>query len=123
MSDIDLAITRSRRLEQMLEKHFGARGRGLHEKTGSVEARLPPELVRKLRLVATVRNKVVHEESSISDRDRFIEAADSAERELKALCRGNGGRSHGCIWSVAIAIVLIILAGLGWMLWRQFHLP
>ena len=51
MSDIDLAVTRSRKLEQMLERDFGASGRGLHEKTSSVEARLPDDLVRKLRLV------------------------------------------------------------------------
>jgi hypothetical protein len=31
-SDIDLAIKTSRRLEGLLETHYGAEGRGLHEK-------------------------------------------------------------------------------------------
>jgi hypothetical protein len=84
MSDIDLAVSRSRKLEQMLEHGFGARGRGLHEKISSVEERLPRELVRKLRLVATVRNKVVHEDGGIDDRARFVAAAEEAERELRA---------------------------------------
>lgn len=113
MSDIDLAIRKSRKLEQMLERSFGASGRGLHEKTSSIENRLPQQLVRKLRLVATVRNKVLHEEGEIDDRQRFVAAADEAERELKRLARGK--RKPGrrvLLWVIlAAALLLGILLG------------
>ena len=109
MSDIDLAVTKSRRLEQMLERGFGASGRGLHEKTSSVEDRLPDQLVRKLRLVATVRNKVVHEEGPIDDRKRFLAAAKEAERELKRLSRGRRPGWRLVRW-VLVAIILLVVA-------------
>ena len=110
MSDIDLAVTRSRKLEQMLERDFGASGRGLHEKTSSVEGRLPQSLVRKLRLVATVRNKVVHEEGPIDDRKRFLAAADEAERELARLARPRRGQGRRLVRAVIAAIILAAVA-------------
>ena len=114
MSDIDLAVTRSRKLEQMLERDFGASGRGLHEKTSSVEGRLPQSLVRKLRLVATVRNRVVHEEGPIDDRKRFLAAADEAERELARLARPRRGRGRGRGRRLVPALIaVIILAAIG----------
>ncbi len=63
MSDIELVIKNSKKLEGLLEKHFAATGRGLHEKVGSVERKLPDGVVRRLRFIATIRNKIVHEES------------------------------------------------------------
>ncbi len=83
MSDIDLAVGSCKRLESLLEKKLGASGRGLHEKVSSVEGKLPRELVRKLRLVATVRNKVVHEADyqNIDNRKDFVRACKDAERE------------------------------------------
>ena len=112
MSDIDLAVTRSRKLEQMLERDFGASGRGLHEKTSSVEGRLPQSLVRKLRLVATVRNRVVHEEGPIDDRKRFLAAAEEAERELARLVKPRRGRGRGRRLVPAL-VAVIILAAIG----------
>lgn len=82
-SDIELAVTTARRLESMLENRFGASGRGLHEKLASVEARLPPEALRDARYVATMRNKVVHEDAfSLPDRDRFLRCARASEKAL-----------------------------------------
>jgi hypothetical protein len=112
MSDIDLAVTRSQRLEQRLEKDFGATGKGLHQKVSSVEGLLPQPLVRKLRLVATVRNKVVHESGRIDDRDRFVEAADASERELKALSksrRGRGGTRKLKLTAILITVALALV--------------
>ena len=117
MSDIDLAVTRSRKLEQMLERDFGAVGRGLHEKTSSIENRLPEPLVRKLRLVATVRNKVLHEEGPIDDRRRFVAAADEAERALKALKRRRRPGPRRLVWAVAVLLMAIILIAT-WVLLR-----
>lgn len=108
MSDIDLAITRSKRLERMLEKNLKASGRGLHEKVSSVESRLSEETVRKLRKVATIRNKIVHEENytKMDDRKGFIRACDEAERELRSV----GGRGAGK-WKIMF-LLLIALAGI-----------
>ena len=109
MSDIDLAVTRSQRLEQMLERDFGATGKGLHQKVSSIEDALPQDLVRKLRLVATVRNKVVHESARMEDKPRFLEAADAAERELKQM-RDRRGRGPRGLRRLVVFMVLILLA-------------
>jgi hypothetical protein len=87
MSDIELAVTRTKALESLLEQTLGATGKGLHEKVSSVQAKLSPALVKKLRFVATVRNKIVHESdyAKIDDRDGFVRACDEAEAELNAL--------------------------------------
>jgi hypothetical protein len=110
MSDIDLAVSSSKRLESLLEKNLGATGRGLHEKVSSVEPDLPRELVRKIRLVATVRNKIVHESNyqNIDNRKEFLAACKQAERGLKALGGGSGSRKPLII--IGIAIVIIIAA-------------
>ena len=112
MSDIDLAVTRSQRLEQTLEREFGASGRGLHEKVSSVADALPKDLVRRLRLVATVRNKVVHENGRIDDRNRFLTAADSAEAELATIVkrRGRGGRGKRRLLLFMLMILLGVAA-------------
>jgi hypothetical protein len=113
MSDIDLAVTRSQRLEQLLEHDFGATGRGLHEKVSSIADSMPGDLVRKLRLVATVRNKVVHENGRIDDKSRFLDAADTAERELIKIRnrRGTGrrGMRRIVLFLILAAIVYIVV--------------
>ncbi len=98
MSDIELAITRVKTLESLLEQ-IGATGKGLHEKVTSVQARLPQPLVRKLRFVATVRNKIVHESDyqQIDDRAGFVRACDEAEAELRALCAPPRVVNKGCL--------------------------
>lgn len=106
MSDIDLAVRKCQRLEQILQRDLGAAGKGLHQKVSSAEAILPAPLVRKLRLVATVRNKVVHESARIEDRKEFVAAADEAERELKALAKSRRG---GAIFGVRTLITVIAL--------------
>jgi hypothetical protein len=108
MSDIDLAVNRSKRLEHLLEQNAGATGKGLHQKVSSVESKLAPELVRKIRLVATVRNKLVHEDDykKIDDRAAFTKASDEAERELKAMAPG--GKGHGKLILLAVGLILVI---------------
>ena len=114
MSDIDLAVSRSKRLEQLLEQKLGATGKGLHRKASSVEASLPPELLRELRLVATVRNKIVHENDyqKIQDRPGFIHACEDAERQLKAI--GGHGRNWKAIVLLVLVVLVLALAALGY---------
>ena len=87
MSDIELAVTRTKALESLLEQTLDATGKGLHEKVSSVQQKLAPALVKKLRFIATVRNRIVHESdyAKIDDRDGFVQACDEAEAELNAL--------------------------------------
>jgi hypothetical protein len=83
MSQIELAVKLSRRLETLLERKYHASGKGLHEKVSSVEAQLPAELVKTLRYIATIRNSVVHEEGFvIGDQARFSAQGDAALTQL-----------------------------------------
>ena len=56
----ELAARGSKILEEQL-KRIGASGKGLHELTDSVEVVLNQPLVNKLRYIASIRNKVIHE--------------------------------------------------------------
>jgi len=105
MSEIELAITRVKALESLLEQALGATGKGLHEKVTSVQDKLPLPLVKKLRFVATVRNKIVHESDykQIDDRDGFLRACDEAESELKAMCAPPRVINKGCFGLVLVA--------------------
>ena len=69
--DISLVIVSSKQLESLLEQDFGATGKGLHEKISSVEE-IPLDLQRKLRKIATIRNRLVHEGESICCHRRFF---------------------------------------------------
>jgi hypothetical protein len=113
-SDIELAVTTARRLESLLEARFGASGRGLHEKLASVEASLPPEVLRDGRYVATMRNKVVHEDSfSLPDRDRFLRCAQAFEKAL-------GGKAKSGFkvpWSFKVPWLLLISLTGGVIIW------
>jgi len=90
MSDIDLAIRSSKRIETTLVRLFNARGKGLHEKLSSVEKKLPAGLVRRIRYIATIRNKLVHEHEyrKIDDRSSFKRAVRHVNRELRRLEKG-----------------------------------
>jgi uncharacterized protein YutE (UPF0331/DUF86 family) len=118
MSDIDLAISHCKKLESLLEKQLGATGKGLHEKVSSVENRLTPELIRNLRLVATVRNKIVHESDyqKIDDRKRFVKAASDSEKQLRAMGRGKRKISR-----LVIPIIIVVLLVLAWIAYWKFR--
>ncbi|MDO5309127.1 MAG: hypothetical protein Q4G03_06490 [Planctomycetia bacterium] len=57
----------SQQLETLLQKRFKAVGRGLHGKITSVQSKIPEAVVRKLRYIATLRNKAVHEDANIAN--------------------------------------------------------
>lgn len=87
----------------MLDTEFGATGKGLHEKISSVENQLTPEMVRNMRYLATIRNKLVHEYdfNAIPDRARFIKNFEGSSKELKQILkkRHGGGQSDYCVIS------------------------
>lgn len=104
-NDFELCIKSSKELEHLLDTEFGATGKGLHEKITSVEHELTPELVRNMRYLATIRNKLVHEHdfNAIPDRTKFIKNFETSSKELKQILRqrqgGNTGSSSNCIIS------------------------
>ena len=57
---IGLFVLHCKKVETRLKDEFGATGRGLHELITSVEAKLPPDMCRTMRFVASVRNDLVH---------------------------------------------------------------
>jgi hypothetical protein len=115
MGDIEIAIKRCKRLETLLEEDFGAAGRGLHEKVSSVEHDLPDKLVRRLRFIASVRNKLVHEADvdRLEDRRDYERTCDEVERELQRL--GSRGVTAGS-WLNSTAVVVALLLGC-WCYW------
>ncbi|MEN9430595.1 MAG: hypothetical protein RJA86_1454, partial [Pseudomonadota bacterium] len=83
---IEIAVRFSKQIESLLEQQLQAEGRGLHEKVTSVESLLSQELVRKLRWIATVRNKVVHEaDFDIENPTEFRESCEQVIAQLKTI--------------------------------------
>lgn len=60
MGQIEDVVLLTREIESLLD-NLGATGRGLHEKLTSVENRLNLQTVKKMRWIATMRNKTMHE--------------------------------------------------------------
>lgn len=97
-NDFELVIRSSKDLEHILDTQFSAQGKGLHEKISSVESSLNSELVRNMRYLATIRNKLVHEYdfNKIPEREKFIGKFDKSTEDLKKAVEERGG-SGGCI--------------------------
>jgi hypothetical protein len=103
-NDYELAIKSSKELEHILEVELGAHGKGLHEKISSVSSALPQELIRNMRFLATIRNKLVHEHGfdSIPDRSKFIEKFEWSSKEIKKIvesrqkAKGKRKRDDSC---------------------------
>ncbi len=117
MSDIELVVNKSKALEALLEDGLGATGKGLHEKVSSVQTRLPEALVRKLRFVATLRNKLIHDTdyAKLDDRPAFERACADAERELRALVAPARVTSKGCFGVVLFFGSAVLLAAWRWV--------
>lgn len=105
MSDIDLAVRSSKRIESALVRILNARGKGLHEKLSSVEKKLPVSLVKRIRYIATVRNKMVHEDTyrKMDDRGSFKKAVKHVNKELKRM------EKSPVSWLMISVIVLVVL--------------
>ena len=81
-------VERSKNLEAMLKK-LEAEGRGMHELISSVQEKLEPDLNKKLRFIATIRNQAIHEpEFDLeSDFEAFCSACEEASQELEKIIR------------------------------------
>ncbi|KAG8459392.1 hypothetical protein KFE25_013028 [Diacronema lutheri] len=93
VNDFELIIRASKDLEHMFETTFGLpdiKDSGLHDKISAARVNdqpLPPDLVRRLRKIVTIRNKLVHDHdfNAIPDRATFIKEYDDAMAELRRL--------------------------------------
>jgi hypothetical protein len=97
-NDYELAIKASKDLEYILERHFGAQGRGLHEKISTARG-LSPNLARDMRYLATIRNKLIHERGfdAIPDRQEFRERFLRSSQELERLIRSRSNTDNDCV--------------------------
>ena|GEM_PF-4970631 len=58
----EMVINNTKKIETLLEERLGAEGRGLHEKSESVEELLEEEIIKKIHRIARIRNKLMHED-------------------------------------------------------------
>jgi len=93
-------IKSSKELEYILEHNFGGHGKGLHEKISSSSG-LTPQLIKDMRYLATIRNKLIHERGfdKIPDRAAFKQTFEKSAGELQKLLAARDKKSEGCIIS------------------------
>lgn len=129
MDPISTAVKKAKEIETLLAENFEAEGKGLHQKITSAGPYLPVEMQKKLRWIATIRNKMVHEEGfedeflklqdfvSTSDRliaelermsvyDRTSRHPEYTDRAYISTARRSGGAS------ASVALVVLVLGGL-----------
>lgn len=85
MSQIETVVRGSKQIEKLLREEFGAQGRGLHEYLSDVESEIPDNIVRKGRYIASVRNKVIHDDEDIYDIKNFNDAVEEVDAALKEI--------------------------------------
>mmetsp|Transcript_33382 Transcript_33382/g.71279 ORF Transcript_33382/g.71279 Transcript_33382/m.71279 type:complete len:117 (-) Transcript_33382:228-578(-) len=98
-NDFELVIRATKEMEWLLETHFGAssdRDCGLHEKITQAKHNgrpLSDDLVRKMRYLVTIRNKLVHNRdfNQIPDRKAFTAGYSTVEETLLAMLPANNG--------------------------------
>mmetsp|Transcript_20287 Transcript_20287/g.40509 ORF Transcript_20287/g.40509 Transcript_20287/m.40509 type:complete len:130 (-) Transcript_20287:170-559(-) len=109
-NDFELACRTTKLFAEILERDFGAPdrptdpGSGLHDKITAARipssgGPLPPELIRRMRYVTTVRNRIVHEVGcdALPDRTKFVGDCDGILAELEHLAaRKKRGGAGGC---------------------------
>lgn len=79
-----MVFPRVKRIEGLLEDRWGASGRGLHEKLSSVEHKVDSRIISRGRFIASVRNKVAHEDGyRLDDREGFKQACEEVEDYLR----------------------------------------
>jgi hypothetical protein len=87
MGAIEIAVQGAKRLESLLQARFGAEGRGLHEKLTSVENKIPSDVRKSIRWVATIRNNVVHEDGPHPSMADFVRTVERIAQKLEVASR------------------------------------
>ncbi|HIP06269.1 MAG TPA: hypothetical protein EYG66_00145 [Mariprofundaceae bacterium] len=84
-SDIDIAVQATREIEQLLEKKLGAYGKGLHSKLSSVEAKIPSDIVKSMRWIATIRNNTMHRGAVMQNKEDYANTANNIITYLQSI--------------------------------------
>lgn len=108
-STIELAVKNSRHLENLLETRMGASGRGLHQKISSIQSSVDPKIVKKVRWIATLRNKAVHEEGfEIQDVQAYQKACDEVEMYIERNSQMLNDSTFNVFKWIKIATIVIV---------------
>lgn len=76
----------TKRIEAILEEKFGSTGRGLYEKMTTANMKLPEPLQKRIRYVATMRNKAMHEDGfEIPNIPEYVKTCQSIAEQLEHL--------------------------------------
>lgn len=79
-------LTGTKRIEAILEEKFAATGRGLYEKMDSANMKLPEPLQKRIRYVATLRNKAMHQDGfEIDNIAEYLKTCQSIAAQLEQL--------------------------------------
>ncbi len=98
MSEIILVIQYARKFESILEKSFGASGRGLTEKVNSTSNILPKELIDKIKVISSIRNQVLHkEDGKINNLEKFIALCIEIQDSLNQICQNINSKDDSII--------------------------
>lgn len=80
------AVNGTKRIEAILEQKFAASGRGLYEKMATANMKLPDALQKRIRYVATLRNKTMHEDGyEIPNIPEYVKTCQSIAAQLEHL--------------------------------------
>ncbi len=94
LNPFELVITASKDLEHLLETLWGAQGKGLHEKLSAIENQIPADIQKRIRRLATIRNKVVHDAGyHLDDPDGYARDYQRVRQALLQLRPGATGTS------------------------------
>ena len=114
----ELVIKQSKHFEVLLKTHFGATGKGLHQLVSSIEKALPKDLIRDLRKIATIRNKLIHEQGYDSiDETTFNQACASADPKLRKLINTKSSNSSNNSIGIVIGVIIFLIV-IGSLLFR-----
>lgn len=108
-SDIEIAVKRSKALEDRLEREFGATGDGLGKKANSLRGKIPSPISDNLDKIVKMRNDIVHQKNHdhLLDRRKFIHLCDEVENQLNSL-KPPGQIEHqllGCLVYLIMAVM------------------
>ncbi|MBR6435630.1 MAG: hypothetical protein IKS45_03915 [Thermoguttaceae bacterium] len=88
-----------------MENKYGAIGRGLHEKASSVSNKISNQCMKKIRYIASVRNKAAHEDRKIANQEiKNIRVAYKAVLKELAPKKFN--------WGLALFVIAILIAAI-----------
>lgn len=90
--------------ERLLTRRYKAQGRGLHDKLTSVAKRIPENAQRKIRFIATIRNKAAHESLLVADEN--IEKVEEAFAAILPILDRGALRHKIAFWFAAVGALL-----------------